>query len=79
MPEGSPFHLSTYLVSIFGKYICYALLALALDLIWGYCGILSLGHGAFWPRFSELISAFLRPQRIWVRGLFSNSCELHCR
>ena len=37
----------TYLVSLLGKYLAYAILALALDLVWGYCGILSLGHGAF--------------------------------
>lgn len=46
-PEGAPFHLSTYVVTLLGKYLCYALLALSLDLVWGYCGILSLGHGAF--------------------------------
>jgi urea transport system permease protein len=43
----SPAHISTYIVTLLGKYLCYALLALALDLVWGYCGILSLGHGAF--------------------------------
>ena len=37
------FHIPTYAVSLMGKYLCYALLALALDLVWGYCGILSLG------------------------------------
>ena len=47
MSAGSPFHVSTYLVALFGKYICYAMLALSIDLIWGYAGILSLGHGAF--------------------------------
>ncbi len=46
-PDASPFHVPTYLMSLFGKYICYAILALSIDLIWGYCGILSLGHGAF--------------------------------
>ena len=40
-------HLPDYLVPLFGKYLCYALLALSLDLVWGYAGILSLGHGAF--------------------------------
>ncbi len=45
--EGSFFHVPTYMVSLMGKYLCYALLALSVDLIWGYCGILSLGHGAF--------------------------------
>ncbi|HLJ63601.1 MAG TPA: urea ABC transporter permease subunit UrtC, partial [Stellaceae bacterium] len=43
----SVFHVPDYLVPLFGKYACYALLALSLDLIWGYAGILSLGHGAF--------------------------------
>ncbi len=40
-------HLPTYVVTLLGKYLCYALLAVAVDLVWGYCGILSLGHGAF--------------------------------
>ena len=47
IPEGAPFHLSTFYVGLFGKYLTFALLALSVDLIWGYCGILSLGHGAF--------------------------------
>src|SRR5712671_2112992 len=47
LPAGSMFHVPTYLVALFGKYVCYAVLALSIDLIWGYCGILSLGHGAF--------------------------------
>ncbi len=47
VPEGSFFHLSTFWVATLGKYLCFAILALALDLIWGYAGILSLGHGAF--------------------------------
>ncbi len=47
VPESSPLHVSTYTVTLLGKYLTYALLALAVYLIWGYCGILSLGHGAF--------------------------------
>src|SRR5580704_10166658 len=47
LPAGSFFQVPTYLVALFGKYVCYAILALSIDLIWGYCGILSLGHGAF--------------------------------
>ena len=47
LPAGSMLQVPTYLVALFGKYVCYAILALAIDLIWGYCGILSLGHGAF--------------------------------
>ena len=45
--QDSPLRLSAYLVALLGKYLCYALLALAIDLVWGYCGLLSLGHGAF--------------------------------
>jgi urea transport system permease protein len=47
IPTNWPMHISTFMVSLLGKYLCYALLALSLDLVWGYCGILSLGHGAF--------------------------------
>jgi urea transport system permease protein len=47
LPVDSLLHVPTYLVALFGKYACYAVLALAIDLVWGYCGILSLGHGAF--------------------------------
>lgn len=47
VPEGSAFHLSDYAVALIGKIMCYAICALAMDLIWGYTGILSLGHGLF--------------------------------
>ena len=47
VPEGSMFHMSTYAVALLGKIMCYAIAALAMDLIWGYTGILSLGHGLF--------------------------------
>jgi len=47
LPASSPLHLSTFTVTLLGKFLCYALLALSVDLIWGYCGILSLGQGAF--------------------------------
>jgi urea transport system permease protein len=47
VPESSAFHVPSFAVSLFGKYLCFALLALSVDLIWGFCGILSLGHGAF--------------------------------
>ena len=43
----SPVAVPDYLVPLLGKYLCYAILALSLDLVWGYAGILSLGHGAF--------------------------------
>ena len=47
VPSSSPFHVSTYVLTLVGKYLCYAMLAVAVDLVWGFCGILSLGHAAF--------------------------------
>src|SRR5213592_1328890 len=47
MPPGSALHVSDYWVTLIGKIMCYAIVALAMDLIWGYTGILSLGHGLF--------------------------------
>jgi len=47
IPEGHPLHLSAYALTLVGKIMCFALAAIALDLVWGYCGILSLGHGLF--------------------------------
>lgn len=47
LPAGSALHLSGFMVSLIGKIMCYAICALAMDLIWGYTGILSLGHGLF--------------------------------
>lgn len=49
VPANHPLHLSAYTVTVLGKYLCYALLAVAIDLGWGYMGILSLGHAAFLP------------------------------
>jgi urea transport system permease protein len=46
-PDGSVFHLSDYALTLIGKLMCYSICALALDLVWGYCGVLSLGHGLF--------------------------------
>ena len=46
-PEGHVLHVSSYAIALIGKFMCYALAALALDLVWGYTGILSLGHGVF--------------------------------
>ena len=47
LPPSSALNLSPYVLTLLGKYLCYALLALSVDLVWGYVGILSLGHGAF--------------------------------
>jgi urea transport system permease protein len=71
VPETSVFHLPTYLVALFGKYTCYALLALSIDLIWGYCGILSLGHGAFFALGGYAMGMYLMRQ-IGTRGVYAN-------
>jgi urea transport system permease protein len=71
VPSNSSFHVSTYLVALFGKYICYALLALAIDLIWGYAGILSLGHGAFFALGGYAMGMYLMRQ-IGTRGVYAN-------
>jgi urea transport system permease protein len=71
LPPSSPLSLSSYSVALFGKYVCYALLALALDLIWGYCGILSLGHGAFFALGGYAMGMYLMRQ-IGTRGVYAN-------
>ena len=71
VPPASPFHLSAYAVTLVGKYLCYALLALALDLVWGYCGILSLGHGAFFALGGYAMGMYLMRQ-IGARGTYAN-------
>ncbi|WP_188149427.1 urea ABC transporter permease subunit UrtC [Teredinibacter waterburyi] len=72
MPEDSFLHVPTYTVSLLGKYLCYALLALALDLVWGYCGILSLGHGAFFALGGYAMGMYLMRQ-IGDRGVYGNA------
>src|SRR5688500_3805713 len=47
LPHGSALRVPDHLIPLFGKFLCYAMVALAMDLIWGYAGILSLGHGLF--------------------------------
>ena len=70
-PAESFFHVPTYLVSLMGKYICYALLALSVDLVWGYCGILSLGHGAFFGLGGYAMGMYMMRQ-IGTRGVYGN-------
>src|ERR1700676_651937 len=71
LPVTSPFYLSSYFVALFGKYLCFAILALAIDLIWGYCGILSLGHGAFFALGGYAMGMYLMRQ-IGTRGVYAN-------
>jgi len=69
--EGSALHLSTYTVTLLGKYLTIALLAVALDLVWGYAGILSLGHGAFFALGGYAMGMYLMRQ-IGERGVYGN-------
>lgn len=71
LPQGSMFQVPTYLVALWGKYVCYAILALSIDLIWGYCGILSLGHGAFFALGGYAMGMYLMRQ-IGSRGVYGN-------
>lgn len=71
VPASSALHVSTYTVALFGKYLSYALLALALDLVWGYCGILSLGHAAFFALGGYAMGMYLMRQ-IGDRGVYGN-------
>jgi urea transport system permease protein len=67
----SPLHLSTYALTLIGKYLCYAMVAVAVDLIWGYCGILSLGHAAFFALGAYAMGMYLMRQ-IGPRGVYGN-------
>lgn len=71
IPQSSAFHVSTYTVTLLGKYLCYALLALSVDVIWGYCGILSLGHGAFFALGGYGMGMYLMRQ-IGDRGVYGH-------
>ncbi len=71
LPVSSPLHIPDYVVPLIGKYMSYAMLALALDLVWGYCGILSLGHGAFFALGGYAMGMYLMRQ-IGARGVYGN-------
>jgi urea transport system permease protein len=71
VPADSPLHLSTYAVTLIGKYLTYALLGIAVDLVWGFCGILSLGHAAFFALGGYAMGMYLMRQ-IGARGVYGN-------
>ena len=71
VPASSSLHISTYVLTLLGKYLCYAMLALAVDLIWGYCGILSLGHAAFFALGGYAMGMYLMRQ-IGPRGVYGD-------
>lgn len=71
VPPEHPLHLSAYTVTVIGKYLCYALLAVAIDLVWGYMGILSLGHAAFFALGGYCFGMYLMRQ-IGSRGVYGD-------
>jgi urea transport system permease protein len=62
VPEGNPLHVSAYTVTLVGKIMCYAIVAMAMNLIWGYTGILSLGHGVFFALGGYAFGMYLMRQ-----------------
>lgn len=71
LPASSALHPSTYTLGLVGKYMTYALLAISIDLIWGYCGILSLGHTAFFALGGYAMGMYLMRQ-IGSRGVYGD-------
>ena len=71
VPASSAFHISAFGITLIGKYLCYGMLALAVDLIWGYCGILSLGHAAFFSLGGYAMGMYLMRQ-IGPRGVYGD-------
>ena len=70
-PPSSAWHVPIYVVTLLGKYLCYALLALSIDLVWGFAGILSLGHGAFFALGGYAMGMYLMRQ-IGSRGVYGD-------
>lgn len=62
LPPEHPLHVSTYVITLLGKILCYAIVAVAMDLIWGYAGILSLGHGVFFALGGYAFGMYLMRQ-----------------
>ncbi|MBE0583109.1 MAG: urea ABC transporter permease subunit UrtC, partial [Desulfofustis sp.] len=71
LPADHVLHVSTYTMALWGKYLCYALLAVAVDLVWGQLGILSLGHGAFFALGGYAMGMHLMRQ-IGDRGVYGH-------
>lgn len=69
LPPDSAFFIPNYVVPLAGKYLCFALLALSVDLVWGFAGILSLGHGAFFALGGYAMGMHLM-REIGTRGVY---------
>nr|WP_241694261.1 urea ABC transporter permease subunit UrtC [Komagataeibacter melomenusus] len=72
LPEGNLLHASAFVVSLAGKYLSYAMLALAVDLVWGFAGILTLGHAAFFALGGYAMGMYLM-REIGARGVYGNA------
>jgi urea transport system permease protein len=70
-PPASAVHVPTYVIALTGKYLCFAMLALAVDLVWGFAGILSLGHAAFFALGGYAMGMYMMRQ-IGTRGVYGN-------
>ena len=70
-PAGSALHVPPYVIALAGKYLCFAMLALAVDLVWGFGGILPLGHAAFFALGGYAMGMYLMRQ-IGTRGVYGN-------
>ena len=72
VPESNPLHLSSFWITLLGKFMCYAVVALAMDLIWGYTGILSLGQGLFFALGGYAFGMYLMRQ-IGLDGVYQSN------
>jgi urea transport system permease protein len=72
LPVDSPLHVPNYMIPLIGKFLCYALLAVSLDLVWGYCGVLSLGHGAFFTLGGYAMGMYMM-RAIGPRGVYGHA------
>ena len=70
-PAASAVHVPNFVISLVGKYLCFAILALAIDLVWGYAGILTLGHGAFFALGGYCMGMYLM-REIGARGVYAD-------
>src|SRR4026207_656962 len=71
LPPGSPLRVSDFTLNLFGKFLAYAILALGIDLIWGYTGVLSLGHGVFFGLGAYAMGMHLMLE-IGTRSVYGN-------
>ena len=71
LPQGSPIRVSNFTLNLFGKFLTYAILALGIDLIWGYTGVLSLGHGVFFGLGAYAMGMHLMLE-IGAKGVYQN-------